>query len=385
MPGKHGGGGGAAAPAGAGDPFTPEEFVPGLVVLMDGFFLDKSMSGSLADTCKPYSCPDNRAVLQPHSFVCLGRREGGRPERSFWAPLFPSEGAGRELLDMATAQGHPAFTKGAMHIHKEQVWVVDDDVVIEAAQRPAINGKRTLVDMSTKSRRNKFTGDGIPTWENFAPSVVNWAKKAASSVPKEGPAAPERDPNDPSRLFRDFAPAALQLKVSATIERDQKATREELAELFPTLATTEGLMEHLLPKSKLMLVTAPHNTTLVVNAATNEVIFFRHLLSPWLPTLRTLHQVPSLLPKHRVDIGGCKFVVSGANLMCQGLTSAGGSIAPGVNVGDAVAVYVEGKQHAAAVGYAALSSEDIASVNQGVCVVSVHHLMDGLWVNPTIA
>ena len=375
----------ARAPA-AGDAFAPDEFTPGLVVLMDGFFLDKNMPENLADTCKPYSCPDNRAVLTPHSFVCLGRREGGRPNRAFWAPLFPSEGNGRVLLDMSTAVGLPGFTKGAYHIHKEQVWVVDDDVVIAAAQRPSIQGKRTLVDTSTKARRNRFTGDGIPSLdENFDNSVKNWAKKAANSVPKEGPVVAERDPTDPSRLFRDFAPATLQLKIAATIERDQKATREELAEQFPVLATMDGLMESLLPKSKLMLVPAPHGTTLVVNAVTSEVIFFRHMLSPFLPTLKTLHKVPALLPKHQVDIGGCKFVVSGANLMCQGLTSAGGRIAQGVSEGDAVAVYVEGKQTAAAVGYATLSSEDVADVNQGVCVISVHHLGDGLWHHTSIA
>jgi PUA domain protein len=44
-----------------------------------------------------------------------------------------------------------------------------------------------------------------------------------------------------------------------------------------------------------------------------------------------------------------------------------------------VAIYAEGKEHALAVGITKMSTADIASVNKGIGVDTVHHLNDGLW------
>ena len=39
-----------------------------------------------------------------------------------------------------------------------------------------------------------------------------------------------------------------------------------------------------------------------------------------------LDTVPDMMPKLQVDRGAIKFVLSGANIMCPGLTSAGGRL-----------------------------------------------------------
>lgn len=55
-------------------------------------------------------------------------------------------------------------------------------------------------------------------------------------------------------------------------------------------------------------------------------LFFAERDGPWFPTLRLLHQYPDMLPKLRADEGAIKFVLSGANIMCPGLTSPGATM-----------------------------------------------------------
>ncbi len=61
-------------------------------------------------------------------------------------------------------------------------------------------------------------------------------------------------------------------------------------------------------------------------------IFFAERDGPWYPTLRLLHQYPEMMKKLRVDKGALKFVMSGANIMCPGLTSLGATIHDEVHV-----------------------------------------------------
>ena len=58
----------------------------------------------------------------------------------------------------------------------------------------------------------------------------------------------------------------------------------------------------------------------------NTPLFFSHRDGPWFPTLRLLHQYPDMMAKLRVDQGAIRFVLSGANIMCPGLTSPGATI-----------------------------------------------------------
>ena len=80
---------------------------------------------------------------------------------------------------------------------------------------------------------------------------------------------------------------------------------------------------------------------LLANGA-GDIIFFRDRDGPPVPTLKQLHKYPFLLKPQQVDKGAIRFILSGANIMCPGLTS------PGANMIDAeaneiVAIYAEGE------------------------------------------
>ena len=80
----------------------------------------------------------------------------------------------------------------------------------------------------------------------------------------------------------------------------------------------------------------------------------------------------------QVDKGAIRFILSGANIMCPGLTSPGAKMSD-VDAGTVVAIMAEGKQHALCVGITSLSSENIAKHNKGIGVENCHYLNDGLW------
>nr|SVE79804.1 EOG090X0FDS [Daphnia magna] len=88
---------------------------------------------------------------------------------------------------------------------------------------------------------------------------------------------------------------------------------------------------------------------------------------------------PYILPWQQVDKGAIRFVLSGANIMCPGLTSPGARMTP-CPKGAIVAIMAEGKQHALAVGITSMSTADIQSVNKGIGVENYHYLNDGLWI-----
>jgi PUA domain protein len=77
-----------------------------------------------------------------------------------------------------------------------------------------------------------------------------------------------------------------------------------------------------------------------------------------MPTLRLFHKFPVFLPKQQVDKGAIRFVLSGANIMCPGLTSKGAFMTP-VEKGTAVAIMAEGKENCLAIGITTLSTDDM--------------------------
>ena len=69
---------------------------------------------------------------------------------------------------------------------------------------------------------------------------------------------------------------------------------------------------------------------------------------------------PDILPRMQVDKGAIKFVISGANIMCPGLTSKGARMPDKMIEKDqVVAIYAEGKENAVAIGKMVLSSEEM--------------------------
>ncbi|XP_022823462.1 malignant T-cell-amplified sequence 1 homolog [Spodoptera litura] len=155
----------------------------------------------------------------------------------------------------------------------------------------------------------------------------------------------------------------------------QKGIRARLLELYPHL---DNYIDQVLPKKDTFRIVKCHDHIEIMVNSAGELLFFRQREGPWMPTLKLLHKYPFFLPMQQVDKGAIRFVLSGANIMCPGLTSPGARMSS-VDKGQVVAVMAEGKEHALAVGCTALSTDDIAKVNKGVGIENCHYLNDGLW------
>ncbi|CCW60452.1 unnamed protein product [Phytomonas sp. EM1] len=186
-----------------------------------------------------------------------------------------------------------------------------------------------------------------------------------------------------SDLFKKFTLQNV-AQIASSSRKEQQAVRQELREQFPVF---EDYWDEVLPpKQDIFLIRCQGQVRCITLVSSQpEVLFFNHYDGPYMPHLRLLHKYPFLLPRHQVDIGGCRSVVSGANVMCQGLTSKGGRVEPGIPRGTVVGIYIEGKKHAVALGITLMSSEEILRVNAGPCIENVHHLGDGLWMNPILS
>ncbi|XP_065081546.1 malignant T-cell-amplified sequence 1 homolog [Ochlerotatus camptorhynchus] len=155
----------------------------------------------------------------------------------------------------------------------------------------------------------------------------------------------------------------------------QKGIRNKLIEQYPHV---EGHIDLVLPKKDQFRIVKCHDHIEILVNSVGEQLFFRHREGSWMPTLRLYHKYPLFLPMEQVDKGAIRFVLSGANIMCPGLTSPGACMTK-VDKGTVVAIMAEGKNHALAIGQTTLSTDDIAKVNKGVGVENCHYLNDGLW------
>ncbi|XP_045480007.1 malignant T-cell-amplified sequence 1 homolog [Harmonia axyridis] len=162
----------------------------------------------------------------------------------------------------------------------------------------------------------------------------------------------------------------LQLKSSV-----QKGIRTKLVECYKDL---EDYIDVILPKKDTLRIVKCHDHIEIIINSAGELLFFRHREGQWMPTLKLYHKFPFFLPMQQVDKGAIKFVLSGANIMCPGLTSPGAKMTE-VPKDTIVAIMAEGKEHALAIGKTMLSTEDIAKVNKGIGVENCHYLNDGLW------
>ncbi|XP_017054541.2 malignant T-cell-amplified sequence 1 homolog, partial [Drosophila ficusphila] len=169
---------------------------------------------------------------------------------------------------------------------------------------------------------------------------------------------------------KDSISSIQQLKSSV-----QKGIRAKLLEAYPKLETHIDLI---LPKKDSYRIAKCHDhIELLLNGA-GEQVFFRHRDGPWMPTLRLLHKFPYFVTMQQVDKGAIRFVLSGANVMCPGLTSPGACMTP-ADKSTVVAIMAEGKEHALAIGLLTLSTEEILAKNKGIGIETYHFLNDGLW------
>jgi predicted RNA-binding protein (TIGR00451 family) len=176
-------------------------------------------------------------------------------------------------------------------------------------------------------------------------------------------------------MFRKYHIEKIeQLKSSA-----QRAIRARIADQYPSL--DDDALDALAPKKGAPMVLGKCADKVTVVLVDDTPLFFQHRDGPYFPTLRVLHAYPDMMPKVRVDEGAIKFIMSGANIMCRGLTSDGATIHDELEADEPCAVYAQGKEHALAIGMTKMSTADMRAVNKGIGVDLVCYLNDGLWTS----
>lgn len=163
-----------------------------------------------------------------------------------------------------------------------------------------------------------------------------------------------------------------QPKSSAT-----RKVRSLIQEQFPNL--NDATLDVIMPKKSSFQFVKPKEIQHLEIIAIDGVPTFCKWNDDFFPTLQILHQYPDMMPHQQVDRGAVKFVLSGADIMCKGVTSEGGKLNEEVASGAIVAVMVEGKESALAIGKMTISGKEIKEKNDGVGITLIHYMDDGLY------
>ncbi|XP_058018155.1 malignant T-cell-amplified sequence 1-A-like [Ahaetulla prasina] len=165
---------------------------------------------------------------------------------------------------------------------------------------------------------------------------------------------------------KENVPNCIQLKTLVI-----KGIKNQLIDQFPGI---EPWLNQIMPKIDPVKIIQCHEhiKILTVNDA---LLFFRQREGPFYPTLRLLHKYPFILP-HQVNKRAIKFLLSGGNIMCPGLTCPGAKLYLAA-ADRIVAIMLEGKQHALRVGVMKMVADYIEKVNIGS--ENIHYLNYGLW------
>jgi PUA domain protein len=176
-------------------------------------------------------------------------------------------------------------------------------------------------------------------------------------------------------MFKKFDEKEQLTAVNNVKSSVQKGIRAKLLEQYPYL---DDYLEQIVPKKDPMRIAKCHEHIEIIITKDGEHVFFRQRDGPFFPTLRLLHKYPFMMPHMQVDKGAIKFILSGANVMCPGLTSPGARMTK-VEPETVVAIMAEGKKLAIAVGVAKMSALQILEQNKGIAIETIHYLNDGLW------
>jgi len=104
-------------------------------------------------------------------------------------------------------------------------------------------------------------------------------------------------------------------------------------ELYPQLT---DYIDTIIPKKDtIRTVKCKEHIELVVSSE-GRVLFVKSRDIDYIPTLHLLHQYPFMMQQQQVDRGAIRFVLSGAHIMCPGLTSAGARMTPELQSGSLV-------------------------------------------------
>lgn len=178
-----------------------------------------------------------------------------------------------------------------------------------------------------------------------------------------------------SSMFKKFSEkesvsGSSQLKSSVI-----RNLRQNFLEKYPHV---EPYFDEIWPKKDNVKLIKCQDHIELIASQSGDVLFFKQRDGSLLPTLRVLHKYPFILPWMQVDKGAIKFVLSGANIMCPGLTSKGGKMSV-VPKDTPVLIVAEGKMHALGIGTMKMSTDDVKKINKGIGVDLIHFLNDGLW------
>lgn len=176
-------------------------------------------------------------------------------------------------------------------------------------------------------------------------------------------------------MFRSFNPSndvSTSTQVKASVQRSIKS---QIQDAHPSISEEE--LDELLPKKPplvqykvgphLMLYCRYEESSEEGISGSDVPVFFQERDGPILPSLKLVHQYPSLqFTSVTVDKGAIPFLLGGANCMCPGLTKNPGSKmpedtedGPGLEKGAGVIVFAEGKEHAVAIGVMTMSSKEV--------------------------
>ncbi|EJD05989.1 uncharacterized protein FOMMEDRAFT_166285 [Fomitiporia mediterranea MF3/22] len=161
--------------------------------------------------------------------------------------------------------------------------------------------------------------------------------------------------------------SSAQRAIRDTLIRDLKVDTEKLEQIWP---------------KKEVLVHVKCRDHISIYTVNGDPLFFQQHEEQLYPTLWLVQKYPSILPRLQVDRGAIRFLLAGANMMCRGFTSPGGELPPtdqAIEASKPVAIFCEGKEHPAAIGFTKLSTEEIKSVNKDVGVELKMYLGDDLW------
>nr|XP_022326585.1 malignant T-cell-amplified sequence 1 homolog [Crassostrea virginica] len=176
-------------------------------------------------------------------------------------------------------------------------------------------------------------------------------------------------------MFKKFDDKEMVSGVNNAKSSVQKSIRNSVTENYPYI---EPYLDQIIPKKGDLKIVKCHEHIEILANSAGEPLMFKHRDGPYMPTLKLLHKFPFMLPRMQVDKGAIRFVLSGANIMCPGLTSPGAKMTR-LDAERVVAVMAEGKEHAVAVGLTKMSSDEIISKNKGIGIENIHYLNDGLW------
>ena len=172
-------------------------------------------------------------------------------------------------------------------------------------------------------------------------------------------------------MFKKFdrKEVSTSTQVKASVQR---ALKSQLLEMHPHI--TEEQLDALLPKKNPLVQDKLGAYTLVYcrrteyedKSPTDEPVLYQDRDGPIMPTLKCVHQYPTLdFARVTVDQGAIPFLLGGAHVMAPGLTNPGGEMppdtdeAPGLKKRDGVVIYAEGKEYALGVGIMTMSSEEV--------------------------